>query len=343
MASDGQEQSLDRFANSMKAEATECAREIIQMALEDDDVGRRAAATANIVATKWHLGWTLFDASIFAGQQNGLLLLKRADEVRDGHSSIRDALCLLHCAGVLILQEIRTLLAGGLWAGAAARWRALHEVAVSATIIAHEEARIAQRYLDHAFVVQTRRLQEFYDAHGRGPVSADELTERAARSAQLEASYAEPTLAAFREAYGWAAPLMPWTRAGDKRQRPTFEALEKLSGLQHLRLLVFSVHGLVHSDSAGVVTKVLGKPGEWILGPQPDHVETVARPALMSFSKLTTAVQGGFERVLNMHSKVFILQGLALALIAQWGSAEFLEPGSSPAAGLVTPMQRDQQ
>lgn len=258
------------------------------------------------------------------------MLLRRGDQVKDGHSPKRDALTLLHCAAVLQLLEIRQLLRVGLWTGAAARWRSLHEVAVTAKILASHSVSTAQRYIDHAFIVQTRRLGEYQDRHGVGPVGKDELDERRQRVDETLQKYADPAEASFGESYGWAADLMPWTRKGDKRQRPTLERLEQMVGLDDLRLLVFSAHGLVHSDSAGVVTSVLaGEPGDWILGPQARHVETVARPTMGTIQHIVAAVHGGFECEAGEFTDLLTLLGAALVRIASW-AVEAFEANATP-------------
>ncbi|WP_416046574.1 DUF5677 domain-containing protein [Propioniciclava soli] len=81
-------------------------------------------------------------------------MLNRLDEVergssRDPHQPVRIGLALLQSSATLTLGEIRTLLEAGYWAGAAARWRALHESAVAAKLIAQGGPRIAQRFLAH--------------------------------------------------------------------------------------------------------------------------------------------------------------------------------------------------
>ena len=68
----------------------------------------------------------------------------------------------------MTLHEIATLLQAGLWSGAAGRWRALHELAVTGTVLATSGSAIAGRFLDHSFVVQTKRLRAFQLAHGGG-------------------------------------------------------------------------------------------------------------------------------------------------------------------------------
>src|SRR5271165_6398888 len=57
-------------------------------------------------------------------------------------------LTLIHSSATVTLYEIRTLLLEGLWAGAAARWRALHELTVTAVLVARGGGAIARRYLN---------------------------------------------------------------------------------------------------------------------------------------------------------------------------------------------------
>lgn len=168
---------LDRMTTSMRTVGTLLL-----------GVQRCSPASVRTVAIKerYTEAWDCFDAVIFSMQQNGLLMLQRMDEAgEDDHSDVRTALSLIHSSATVILYEIRTLLLEGLWAGAAARWRALHELTVTAVLVARGEGAIASRYLNHGFVVQTKRLVDFYDRHGRGPLSPDELKRRQAKSETL--------------------------------------------------------------------------------------------------------------------------------------------------------------
>jgi len=117
---------------------------------------------------------------------------------------------------------------------------------------------------------------------------------------------------------------MPSDHKGDKRQRPTLVRLEAMAGLDDLRRLVVSTHGLVHSDPAGVVTSVLaGEPGYWILGPQARHVEIVARPTMVTIQHVVAAVHGGFECETSEFTNLLMFLGLALVRIASWGVEAF--------------------
>jgi hypothetical protein len=252
------------------------------------------------IREKYAEGWDCFDAVIFSMQQNGLLMLQRMDEVgEDDHSDTRTALSLIHSSATVTLYEIRTLLLEGLWAGAAGRWRALHELTVTAVLVARGESAIARRYLNHGFVMQTERFVRFYNHHARGPLSPDELRRRQAKAKTLIDLFTLPNQrGSFKDPYGWAAPLMP-TDSNGKRLRPSFPELEKLAELDDYRELVFSAHGLAHADSGGVTAVSIIGPGQYVMGPIDIFTSTVARPALLSASHCVAATHLGFENKIN--------------------------------------------
>lgn len=321
MTADGHLRLLEREREPMAVDTLRLAR-----STAGGRAGKRAELADSIAAT-WRAGWDYWDAVTFALEQNGLRLLERT-AVEDDHSKMRDALSLLHSSATHTFHEIGVLLRAGLWAGAAARWRALHEVTVTAAVIAAAGVPTAERYVDHGFVVQTRRLSEYMETHGRGPVGPVELSNRTKRSAELSERHAVPDAGvSFREPYGWAAHLMPVRKKG-KRVPPTLLRLEELAGLQDLRLLVGSAHGLVHNDSGGVVTAVVVEPGQRALGPVARFTETVARPALISVQHSVAATHGGFEPELNDFARLIGLFAASTAELAAQGAAAFERPRS---------------
>lgn len=269
-------------------------------------------------------GWLDLDAIVFSMQQNGLMMLKRADEVEDAHSEMRDALCLLQCSATLVLQEISTLLLDGFWAGAVGRWRALHELAVTSILLGKYGPRLAERYLDHGFVVQTRRLSDYFTTHKVGPVGPEELAQRRERAVDLTAKHTLPDEGRpFRDPYGWASVLMPLDRRGEKRVSPSFDRLEKLADLAHLRLLVASAHGLVHGDSAGVVTGVRLGDNAWALGPVPIFTETVARPTFLTIERIVAGTHGAFEPEINDFADTLAVVGSGVLALCKRGLSAF--------------------
>jgi len=295
--------------------ATKMAHDTLSSAADSRHKRRAdAAEVSHAISERWSEGLAALDAVIFAMGQNGLMMLKRLDEVdaadpNDSHQTVRVVLALQQFNALIVLQEIQVLLQAGFWSGAAARWRALHEAAVTARVIAEGDAVLAQRYLDHGFVVQTRRLASYFDEHGVGPVAPAELASRSKKAAALEQTHDVPNASSmFREPYGWAIPLMA-TNAKGHRPRPSMNALEKLAGLDHRRLLVASAHGMVHGDSGGISGTVLLEDGQWLGGPTERFIDVVARPTFETLIHLAGATHVGFEPELNDFCELICLVG----------------------------------
>ncbi len=317
---------LEAYQRFLVRQREPSARDTLRIA-RDTRLKREAQeqATTDAVESRWQDGWAFWDSVTFSLQQNGLHMLERSG-TEDGHSPMREALLLLHFSATITFQEIRALLRAGYWAGAAARWRALHEVTVTSVVVAQGGVEVAKRYLDHGYVVQTRRLAEYMDAHNRGPVSATELEERRRRSDDLVEQHSlSDQSASFRNAYGWAAPLMPKGK-NQRRIPPSFDRLERIAGLSQHRLLVATAHGLVHNDSGGVLTAVVAQPTEWALGPIHHFIDTVARPALLSVQHAVPATHFGFEPDLNDFARLLGLFGTTTVTLATQAFAAFEQP-----------------
>ena len=132
----------------------------------------------------------------------------------------------------------------------------------------------------------------------------------------------------FRDAYGWAIPLLPRSTSGEY-PRPTFDRLEALAGYDQRRLLVASAHGLVHNDSGGVRTAVLMDEG-YSLGPVPGFTKTVVQPSLESIIWLVAATHTCFEPTLDSDfARLLSMQGAGLTHLASDALHSF-EVGEEP-------------
>jgi hypothetical protein len=291
--------SAGRFRRMISQESSAVANDILALSKANTKQQETYERLRRSIREKYGEAWNCFDAVIFSMQQNGLLMLRRMDEVgEDDHSDVRTALSIIHSSATVTLYEIRTLLLEGLWAGAAGRWRALHELTVTAVLVARGESAIARRYLDHGFVTQTERFTRFYNRHARGPLSPNELRQRQAESEILIDHFTLPDQrGSFKDPYGWAAPLMPLNKG--KRRAPSFPELEELAGLNDYRELVFSAHGLAHTDSGGVTALSIFRPGQYVMGPVDAFISTIARPSLLSASHCIAATHLGFENRIN--------------------------------------------
>jgi hypothetical protein len=138
----------------MESQKGPLADDIFQLSKEERTRREeRALGVGRQIEDEWREGWELFDAVVFSAQQSGFLLGTRSSEIDDEYSAARLALLAIHATAVSTVQEIGVLLRTGFWAGASGRWRSLHELAVTSRVVAEYGPLVAQRYLDHGFVV----------------------------------------------------------------------------------------------------------------------------------------------------------------------------------------------
>lgn len=279
--------------------------------------GERSRGVRYAIERQYADQFRALDHVVFALEQHGVLMLKRIDDVaEDEHTPVRSALALIQSAATMTVQEIGDLASAGYWVGAAARWRALHELAVTARLVAEGGAEIAQRYLDHGFVVQTRRFLEYRKRHGVGPLSQTELDARSRQAAELEERHEiAVSRSRFRDGYGWAIPLLPLDKTG-QHLRATFDRLEAVAGYDARRLLVVSAHGMVHNDAAGVRSAVLMDEG-YSMGPLPAFTKTVLQPTFETVSWIVAATHTCFEPTLDSEfARLLSMQGAGLMHLA---------------------------
>jgi hypothetical protein len=168
---------------------------------------------------------------------------ERARAVQDQDFSF-EALIRLHARACQLGGEILCLLKAGFAAGAYARWRTLHEVAVVALLISEHGNELAERYLKHE-AIETRKLLLQYQEHharlGYASPSADEIEEISTLRDRLLVDFGPE----FGEEYGWAFPVT-------QNKKANFSHLEAKVGLGHYRALVKSSCGAVHAGTRGI-------------------------------------------------------------------------------------------
>ena len=131
-----------RFERMLSQKSSDVANDILAQSKAHVKQQETYQRLRRNIKEKYTEAWDCFDAIIFSMQQDALIMLRRMDDIgEDDHSDVRTALSLIHSSATVTLYEIRTLLLEGLWAGAAARWRALHELTVTAILVARGEGR----------------------------------------------------------------------------------------------------------------------------------------------------------------------------------------------------------
>ncbi|MCW2933113.1 MAG: hypothetical protein JWM19_4075 [Actinomycetia bacterium] len=134
------------------------------------------------------------------------LQIKHGAGAGQGVDAKFSALTLLH--GRMVTSEIYGLLRTGHAAGAQARWRTIHELAVVAFTLAASDSDISERFLLHRGVEQYKdaeRYQEHCEDLGYEKFSDEEMEQMRRASDDLVARYGTD----YKRDWGWAKPLFP--------------------------------------------------------------------------------------------------------------------------------------
>lgn len=149
---------------------------------------------------------------------------------KSGRGQLRaEALARLHIRACRIAKEVILLLENGFAEGAQARWRTLHEVTVTATLIAEGGDALAVRYFDHEAVERKRAL----DDHRRAAAIAGEPGVSQRQSAGIEEAYGAAIKKhgkSFNGMYGWASGQLRIPK------EPKFHDLQDAAGGLTLKL-----------------------------------------------------------------------------------------------------------
>lgn len=155
-----------------------------------------------------------------------------------------EALVRIHARACLIAREVLTLLRAGYASGAHARWRSLHELAVTAFFLSEHGPDVAEAYLLHSTVSSWRAIPSYQlnaQALGYEPLAETEKEDLKREINVLSQKYGRSYL---RE-WGWAAlPL--------GKKSPTFPDIEDAVSMGHLRPYFHMANYAVHAGSKGL-------------------------------------------------------------------------------------------
>ncbi len=159
-----------------------------------------------------------------------------------------DLVVRLHARACHISSEILWLLKGGFADGAHARWRALHEVVVTALFLLKNENELSIRYCDHEAVESYKAMEQYEKYKSRLSIkgfSEEELTRcKTARNKAINKHGQD-----FKSSYGWAADAL-----GNKR--PNFSHLEEAVKLDHFRPYYKWASQNIHANVHGIKSKL---------------------------------------------------------------------------------------
>lgn len=195
------------------------------------------------------------------------------------------ALTLLHARACLVASEVHGLLRTGHAAGAQARWRTLHELAVIAFLLGSHDTDIAERFLGHRAIERYKdalQYQEHCEVLGYERFSQDKIDSMRSEYDELVVRYGE----SYKKPWGWAKPLLP------SQQTPDFAKLEKLAGLEHFRSWYRLASHTIHSGATGAmhIKGFYGHGDVMLAGPSNAGLADPGSGTLISLYQVTTAL-----------------------------------------------------
>ena len=163
-------------------------------------------------------------------------------------SRLAKAMLLLYTRACLVAGEVETLMRAGYADGAYARWRTLHEIAVTSSFLIERGEDAADRYLSH-FVCEQLKAARSYEEHrqklGYGPLRPKVLRDLEAEVDGLKQKYGED----FRHDYGWAAHAL-------QKPRVNFSQIEEAVKLPFMRPFYRLASEQIHASSRGAIMRV---------------------------------------------------------------------------------------
>jgi hypothetical protein len=163
---------------------------------------------------------------------------------KPAQQQVVDVVTRLHARACQVCEEIIVLLESGFADGAMARWRTMHEIAVTAAFVFDHGAECAKRYKEHEAVESYRAAKEYNELHsllGYAPLKNSELDLINQSYEEVLRKYGK----VFSGNYGWAAAAL-------QHNHPTFKDIEKSVGTRHLRSHYrMASHG-VHANPKGI-------------------------------------------------------------------------------------------
>jgi hypothetical protein len=231
----------------------------------------------------WKSGFDLLEAMIVTAMELGSTFNNHHRPLAAKNKDFKfEALTRLHARSVHVAREIQALLRAGFADGAHARWRTTHEIAVVSVLINAGDQSLAERYLHHEVIESYKaalQYQEHADALGQPKISDVDIAALKAGRDGLCAQYGKD----YAAQYGWAAALL-------KSPQPTFDALEKLSGLSHLRPYYRMASHNVHANPKGATFKLGLSRGSQILLAGPSNYGLTDPAQCTALSLATSSV-----------------------------------------------------
>lgn len=254
----------------------------------------------------WKKPFDLLEMLWVAASETGELMSKgwEWDQSPD-EDLVFDVLRRLHARGCQVTGEVLALLRSGYASGAHARWRTLHETAVTASFIREHGKDVAERYLAHEYVESHKAIgsyQRYCRLLGYRPYSKKEVQEMAHHRDRVVKTYGD----AFAGRYGWAAAAL-----GRSDKRVGFADVETAVKMDHFRPHYQMASHPVHANPKAITFSLGLLTGQDLLltGPSNLGLADPGQSTAISLMQLTTCLMVTRPSIMGMAS-VHALQAL---------------------------------
>ncbi len=247
-------------------------------------IRRRESLFRRRLATRWRRPLDLFRLLLIMCVELGAsanieLTLSRAFKRR---RHLVDVMRRLHARACQVAAEVLALLEAGFADGAMARWRTLHELAVTTAFIGMHGEKLAKRYVLHQAIESKRAADEYQRCSpllGYDPLEPSELATIQEEFNIQIARFGKP----FGEAYGWASDAL-------KHPRPTFADIERAAKIHRMRSHYKFASYNVHANPRGAFFRLGLLPGTPLLlaGPSNSGLPEPGQCAALSLAQVTT-------------------------------------------------------
>lgn len=255
------------------------AARLLHLTNERDAFMRRLELT-------WAEPFKLLDIHVALCQEVGAVrndwLRKQRRRAKD--LAVVDIVTRLHGRTVQVAGEVQALLRNGFADGALSRWRTMHELTVTAMLIADRGPAVAERYAAHVgadSIKAARQYQRFAAVLQHRPISARDQKRLDALAVELERKYGKP----FLNEYGWAADTL-------KNPNPNFTHIEAAVDLDRLRPYFKLASNTVHAGAKGTFFRlgVLGDQDGILAGASNVGLQEAGRLAALSLAQVTAVL-----------------------------------------------------
>ena len=271
------------------------------------------------IYNSWRRPIMLLEVMVTISDEAAAAHFDRSDEYIQ-NDALSEALTRIHAKASTVVKEILLLMMNGFPDGAQARWRTLHELAVTSMFLWEHGNKAAIRYLDHHDVGVFKAAKTYNSHHqklGLEPIPDAEFAELKQHHRALVEKYGEE----FDHDYGWAKPFL-------NCKRPNFADIEAAVEMDYNRPNYRDASSDIHASSLGVFSRLGLFPDEEIilLGPS---ATGLAQPAINTINSYLLVCNSLFTYGANVDSLVTCKVLQRFASEARNAFAELSAVGSS--------------